>query len=46
MIKGNKGKFLKLDRMTIAGEILKNKDKTTPSPGQYDSLQWKNHIKV
>lgn len=27
--------------MTIAGEIMKNKDKTTPSPGQYEAAPWK-----
>ena len=45
-IKGNRGRFLKSPRMTIAQEIIKNKDKGTPSPGQYDSLQWKNHERV
>jgi hypothetical protein len=35
------GKFLKSQRITLAGEILKYKDKTTPSPGQYESAPWK-----
>lgn len=35
------GRFLKSQRITIAGEILKYKDKTTPSPGQYEATPWK-----
>jgi hypothetical protein len=33
MIKGNNGKFPKKERVTMTGEIFKNKEKTTPSPG-------------
>lgn len=33
MIPKQQGKFLKNARITVAGEILKNKDKATPSPG-------------
>ena len=32
MIDGHIGKFMKKERITVAGEILKNKDKGTPSP--------------
>lgn len=41
MIKGNTGKFLKSQRLTLPMEIIKNKDKGTPSPGQYDVEVWK-----
>ena len=32
----NKGKFMKQERITLVGEIIKNKDKGTPSPAQYE----------
>ena len=35
-IKGNKGRFLKKERVTVAGEILKNKQ-ASPSPADYQS---------
>lgn len=38
------GKFLKGDRTTIAGEIMKNSkklEKTTPSPNLYNTSVWK-----
>lgn len=33
MIPSKTGQFQKSQRITLAGEIIKNKDKTTPSPG-------------
>ena len=39
--KGNNGKFLKSQRLTLPMEIIKNKDKGTPSPGQYNTEVWK-----
>jgi hypothetical protein len=39
MIKGNSGKFLKSQRLTLPMEIMKNKEKGTPSPGQYENTE-------
>lgn len=41
MINGNSGKFLKSQRLTLPMEIIKNKEKGTPSPGQYETSVWK-----